>query len=727
MNGRGRKISQNDRRAKTMSVRHGCSRHQHRGHRKNAPEDASVNWSSRPMDPNVQSQIPRNEQNHGSLGYEEDVEESLRNSVYGRRMLQDLQMPKVRQKTVGFKDQIVSMIPLQPQLSSTVKFVAWTGFHESAKRCANEWRTTIPCLEDAVVADETECFFKSVVQVFQVSRFDWKHDIMAHVQFTLRSLLGVEPLLGMISDHRTSQTSIVGEKNARLVATEYWELLTGSTSHISEADGNIFPKPSEIEPDFGFAIRSRQGSASSGVNIEVKGPHKSLVHEDEERTLRSAEDVAKSHNDFFRKPQYSDSGSLKNPWYFHMMSQAIVSALHTSSGFAALYTHNQAVFMRVSIPSLLISKKQKHVRLQVEISKIYECSGAVTACHGILAILQAARDAGREDQNELRKALYVLSVMKNDELKTTGMTSSMVKNATEPGSDSGAQGQEGEAKDGRSKNRRNAGYGTGIGPTPRFRIVSKESKGSRHEENNVRRRKGKYTFEAGRSEGHVLVKRNSVGTRKEHWLFREGSPFERSALIDKVIRNHEGIVGEGASGFVARSSVDGLTVAVKYWNMRDEEGRQWFINELDINEYLLETAPSLFGDVLPRIVAIRRLEPFDSALVTELVGLKLKYVNGKMLVGDIPVEGEEAEKLYEAGLIAIRRLHAAGVVHRDIASDNLRVARDFGKTGALMWRVWILDLGQATKTYDEWEEEWDLKSIRACLAPGIETCRIACI
>lgn len=278
-----------------------------------------------------------------------------------------------------------------------------------------------------------------------------------------------------------------------------------------------------------------------------------------------------------------------------------------------------------------------NVKLQVEVSRIYGCQGAVTTCHGMLAIFQASRERrGEEMQSDLRRALYVLCMMRF-----------------------------GSVGFGRTKRGAVSGLRSGL------RSGSMRGRG----------------FDQGHE--HVLRKSDDITAGKEHWVFREGSPFDRLGLIDELLCNRDETFAIGGSGSVVRSTVDGLVVAVKYWNMRDEEGRQWFINELDLdmNEYLLKTVPELFGDVLPQVVAIRRLEPFGSALVSGFVGEELEYVEDEILVGGIAVEGEESEKLYEAGLTTIRKLQGAGVVHQDISSDNLCVTREVDEKGDVRWRV----------------------------------------
>lgn len=109
------------------------------------------------------------------------------------------------------------------------------------------------------------------------------------------------------------------------------------------------------------------------------------------------------------------------------------------------------------------------------------------------------------------------------------------------------------------------------------------------------------------------------------------------------------------------------------------------MNELDKFEYLLETAPDLFRSVLPRVIAIQRHEPFDSSLVTELVGEELTYgKQDQILIGSAPVPTGEMEKLREAGMTAIGMLHEAGAVHQDIKPSNLRMAREVDEKGEVL-------------------------------------------
>lgn len=144
----------------------------------------------------------------------------------------------------------------------------------------------------------------------------------------------------------------------------------------------------------------------------------------------------------------------------------------------------------------------------------------------------------------------------------------------------------------------------------------------------------------------------------------------------KGMCEYDEVLSQGGSGMILKATVDGLPLAIKYWNRVEEQGREWFINEIDIIEYLLDTAPDLLGSVLPRVVAIQRDEPFDSVLVTEFVGEELEYADDEILLRGIPVRGE-GENLYETGLDATQRLHAAGVTHRDICLRRIYAWREW--------------------------------------------------
>lgn len=67
-------------------------------------------------------------------------------------------------------------------------------------------------------------------------------------------------------------------------------------------------------------------------------------------------------------------------------------------------------------------------------------------------------------------------------------------------------------------------------------------------------------------------------------------------------------------------------------------------------------------------------------------------------MGGIPVAEEEWEMLLETGLTAIRRLHEAGVAHRDATIPNLQVARKEDEKVGVWDKVMVMTLSH---TLDE--------------------------
>lgn len=161
-------------------------------------------------------------------------------------------------------------------------------------------------------------------------------------------------------------------------------------------------------------------------------------------------------------------------------------------------------------------------------------------------------------------------------------------------------------------------------------------------------------------------------------------------------------LGRGITGVVKEGLLGGQRVAVK---MSDLTARHLDVPLLQQEVAVYEALASLQGDVVPRLVGYGWI--LKGAIYYVATELVKGVVLSRAVLGDA---GEEADQKREARE-SLKRIHGAGVAHKDIWAENL-IVRPAGACGR---RLVFLDFGLSETSASATEKAADVYALHAVL------------
>ncbi|CDF36950.1 unnamed protein product [Chondrus crispus] len=398
----------------------------------------------------------------------------------------------------------------------------------------------------------------------------------------------------------------------------------------------------------------------------VKGPSMPLTPAP--ALENSSVHVAATHNDGYKEEGKS--------WYVSMMSQALIHAMHTKNGCVFLTNHNQAMFIKVEAHS-----GRSGWKLEVNVSRLYKCNADESSFHGIIAVLRES-DTSSDSSDELQAAF-------NDFQQTR-----LRKNPRE------SSGPNESSRIILQPEKKKTGLGSRVNDATSDRSGTKAANMAACIQNRHKRPK----------------------TQDCAFLEQDAAPLYQPELIRRLMEASDDIITTDGHSTVLRSWNGDIEVAVKYWNCASQEGLDMIVNEAEVYEEVADTCPHLLGTVLPRVVALWKEPVTDTVVVTEHVGESLSMetnengLNEVLRCGNVVLDSRDSELLTHAAHEALKELHETGLRHMDIGARNMRARREIDEEGAVIWRVWFIDLGLAYFSQDDRDKEQDENDLRRACA-----------
>ena len=426
----------------------------------------------------------------------------------------------------------------------------------------------------------------------------------------------------------------------------------GGGSHCVLHDAGIYTGSTSMPPDTGVRTTTAWSDEEEGLfppNAEF-------------------ESVASAYNSYFRSYRSrNEKSGVDNDCLLNQISELILTAIHTRSGWYCLHRPSEAVFVQVDPVQTAETRW-----LTVRISDIYTPDGLISILDGLRALLQACKVA---DDNKLKRfgdiATKLIACTAQIHGRSVLGTTTMIEDQKTDDLDN---------------------------PCPLEKQMSLTS-------------------------SEVLMLTRAV--RGEALLELNPGDLGRFFLV-----NCCGYLGCGGSGYVVKSCVNEKNFAVKRWSKYEwdihnaGEGLLDLRYEIEVYAYLHKCHPHVLGRILPRPVAITRSEDLlsESALVLTMVGEHIErkgfhpahrdeseeewFVNGEQL------SKEEKIAIKKAAKENTKELEALGIVDCDVRGFNIRVEKTKDENGDIKWHVWTIDLGRCRVYLDD-EKPLDKEELRA--------------
>ncbi|CDF35247.1 unnamed protein product [Chondrus crispus] len=378
--------------------------------------------------------------------------------------------------------------------------------------------------------------------------------------------------------------------------------------------------------------------------------------------------VAAAHNGGFKTEGKS--------WYVRMMSQALIHGMHTKNGCVLLTNHNDAMFMKVKAHS-----GRSGWKLEVEVSRLYKCNADESSFHGIIAVLRES-DTSPDRGDELQAAFndFQQTRLRKNPRESSGPNDSSC-NVLKPEE-----------------------ITTGLGS--RVSEAASDRNGTK----------------AANTAAYIQNRHKRPKTQDSALFEQDAAPLYQPELIRRLMEASDDIITTDGHSTVLRSWNGDMEVAVKYWNCASQEGLDMIVNEAELFEEIADRCPRLLGTVLPRVVALWKEPATDTVVVTEHVGESLSIetnengLNEVLMCGTVVLGSRDSELLTQAAHEALKELHETGLRHMDIGTRNMRAKREIDEKGAVIWRVWFIDLGLAYFSQDDRDKEQDENDLRRACA-----------
>ena len=402
--------------------------------------------------------------------------------------------------------------------------------------------------------------------------------------------------------------------------------------------------------------------------VEVKGPMARIIPNNVNGSSVSAV-VAWLQSAF-------DSDPKKQNYIVNHFAQALTQAFHSRSGCGMLMNHNKAIFLRVGKP--------EGERVYVKVSQVYKCNEKEGTVLAIMTwITECYRQAKLSHEPERKKRELELS----DNIDLVGATS-----VYHPGSSSSA------------------------GPSASSPAVKRSKSKSHH---------GKHSRDGG-SAGASNVESSGVddGAQKRmaRWnellsdfLLRCGDKESAEAitkirddvLVEKALKGYREFVWDEGSGVVTKGMLGDTPIAVKYVHQAEGIEALYHVqNEFMMYCKLLANGGNEESFGVPMLIGCGVNYWYGPVVVTKFVGRPVRRCGeGRLRVGDEIVGKEEADKIREAAMKSLRKLHERNVRHNDVELRNLQAERVEGGG----WKAWWVDLGLARVETDRDILEWEVK------------------
>ena len=448
------------------------------------------------------------------------------------------------------------------------------------------------------------------------------------------------------------------------------EMLTPKRRGIRESKRPSDAQFAHVKPD--FLLFASDEDISKRIpplgTVEVKGPMARLMPDNVNGSSVSAV-VAWLQRAF-------DSDPKEQNYIVNHFAQALTQAFHSRSGCGMLMNHNKAIFIGVGKPD--------GAKVNVKVSQVYKCNeqeGTVLAIVTWIAVCYRQAKLSHEAERKYRELELSdnIDLVGEPALYHPGSSSSAGSSASSPA----VTKSRSISHHGKHSRDRGSGGPSGV-----------ESSGAN---DGAKKRMARWNELLS----DFLLRCGDIESAEAVTKIRD------DVLVEKALKGYREFVWDEGSGVVTKGTLGDTPIAVKYVHQAGGIEALYHVqNEFVTYCKLLANGGDEESFGVPKLIGCGVNYWYGPVVVTKFVGRRVRRCGeGRLRVGDEIVGKEEAEKIREAAMKSLRKLHERNVRHNDVELRNLQAERVEGGG----WKAWWVDLGLALVETDRDRLEWEAK------------------
>ena len=470
------------------------------------------------------------------------------------------------------------------------------------------------------------------------------------------------------------------------------------TTHCNDAF-SMERKPS-VRPD--FSLFAQYSDIDDDVlplaTIEIKGSGAIFVPDGVEPTSMDAI-VSHFQNSFDSEPRQGAVGESFLPT--KRLAEAIVHALHSSSGCGALYNHLFALYFYIDKKEAENSPSKVIIRL----SRIYRCDSRLNNLHAFVAWTFAMEDLARNNCEGIKHVASCHKFLS----RSAGAPDEDEDNAPR-GSRSSSKSTSNTGSSPVRKKPRAGGNGKSGG-----RKSTKQGRASAGGKNCLRPESSEAIVQYVR-DFEAFMQKSGLAQDVLADIQMAFHRYRDDEVVKRTLAENIVLLGEGVFGVVCQAKVGELEVAVKYCTtvVGDEmRSLHSLYNEIVVYCLIAANYRHLFRCALPKLIACGFAE-VGPVLILEKVGMPLVIRERSLYIGSELACLKTVRALQASAVSGLKEIHACGIVHRDVALRNLRARRVGSEYRShphdeAVWQALWIDLGSSAVEGPENDFSYELE------------------